>query len=457
MSLLSIALKSIRQRLLASVLTGLSVALGVALMVAVLIINGVVSQMFSQSGSSYHLIVGPKGSDLQLVLSSVYRISPPIENLPWRFLKDLEVDKRVEMAIPIALGDTTEQGNFPIVGTYPQYFKIGYALNSPYQVRGDWLKGTWDAVIGSQVAQQNGWDIGATFRLIHSGQEEHVHEEEFTVKGVLAPTGTPNDRTVFVHLDGFFLLDSHDKPVDEAVARMSDFYGVPPETVREWYAADLKELEAHSHEGHDHEGHHHHPVSDLQKEVTAVFVVTRSAPNSRLPAELSQSIAAQQLQTELKKGFKAMGVNPIIVMQRLMQDLVGNIRLALLLLTGLIIAVSGIGIFVSIYNSMADRKREIAILRALGARRQTVFSVVLIESILLCVGGGLSGLLLGHGLVFIAAPIIAARSGGLLIDPYSFELVELVIIPAMIALASLVGFLPALTAYRTDVANALSS
>jgi putative ABC transport system permease protein len=324
-------------------------------------------------------------------------------------------------------------------------------------VRGDWLKGTWDAVIGSQVAQQNGWDIGATFRLIHSGQEEHVHEEEFTVKGVLAPTGTPNDRTVFVHLDGFFLLDSHDKPVDEAVARMSDFYGVPPETVREWYAADLKELEAHSHEGHDHEGHHHHPVSDLQKEVTAVFVVTRSAPNSRLPAELSQSIAAQQLQTELKKGFKAMGVNPIIVMQRLMQDLVGNIRLALLLLTGLIIAVSGIGIFVSIYNSMADRKREIAILRALGARRQTVFSVVLIESILLCVGGGLSGLLLGHGLVFIAAPIIAARSGGLLIDPYSFEPVELVIIPAMIALASLVGFLPALTAYRTDVANALSS
>jgi putative ABC transport system permease protein len=238
---------------------------------------------------------------------------------------------------------------------------------------------------------------------------------------------------------------------------MSDFYGVPPETVREWYAADLKELEAHSHEGHDHEGHHHHPVSDLQKEVTAVFVVTRSAPNSRLPAELSQSIAAQQLQTELKKGFKAMGVNPIIVMQRLMQDLVGNIRLALLLLTGLIIAVSGIGIFVSIYNSMADRKREIAILRALGARRQTVFSVVLIESILLCVGGGLFGLLLGHGLVFIAAPIIAARSGGLLIDPYSFEPIELVIIPAMIALASLVGFLPALTAYRTDVASALSS
>jgi putative ABC transport system permease protein len=135
---------------------------------------------------------------------------------------------------------------------------------------------------------------------------------------------------------------------------------------------------------------------------------------------------------------------------------VGNVRLVLLYLTGLIVLVAGISIFVSIYNSMADRKREIAVMRALGARRETVFTIILAESLLLCLGGGLVGLLLGHGIVFAAAPIVEARSG-LLINPLAFEMSELVIIPITIALAGLVGFLPGMTAYRTDVAGALSS
>jgi putative ABC transport system permease protein len=127
-----------------------------------------------------------------------------------------------------------------------------------------------------------------------------------------------------------------------------------------------------------------------------------------------------------------------------------------LVLTTLIIIVSGVGIFVSIYNSMSDRRREIAILRALGAQRSKVFSVILLESLILCVGGGLLGLALGHGLVLIAAPIVEARSG-LLINPLAFEATELWLIPAMIAMATLVGFLPGLTAYRTDVAAALAN
>jgi putative ABC transport system permease protein len=147
-------------------------------------------------------------------------------------------------------------------------------------------------------------------------------------------------------------------------------------------------------------------------------------------------------------------VNPVLVMRNLMENLVGNVRLALMVLTALIILVSGIGIFVSIYNSMSDRKREIAIMRALGASRRTVFSVILFESILLCVVGGVVGLILGHGLVFVASPIVAARSG-LIIDPYHFESIELLLFPILIAMASLVGFLPGLTAYRTDVAKAL--
>jgi len=113
-----------------------------------------------------------------------------------------------------------------------------------------------------------------------------------------------------------------------------------------------------------------------------------------------------------------------------------------------------VSIFVSIYNSMADRKREIAIMRALGARRQTVFSIILAESVLLCVGGGALGILLGHGLVFAAAPFVEAQTG-LLINPLAFETTELWLLPLMVVFASLVGFVPGMTAYRTDVAEAL--
>ena len=127
----------------------------------------------------------------------------------------------------------------------------------------------------------------------------------------------------------------------------------------------------------------------------------------------------------------------------------------LLFLTGLIVVVAGIGIFVSIYNSMADRRREIAIMRSLGAHRTTVLGIILGEAVLLCVGGGTLGFLLGHGLVVIAAPIIEARAG-LLIDPWKFEWLELFLFPALLVMAVLVGLLPALTAYRTDVAQSLS-
>jgi len=449
MNLLTIAFKSIQQRWLPSFLTGLSVALGIALMIAVIILNGVVTNIFKQSGSGYDLVVGAKGSDLQLVLSTIYHIDNPIENLPWRFYKELSELPYVERAIPVNIGDTTEVGNFPIVGTTPQYFLVDYVPDKSFLIQGDGLRGTWDAVIGSQVARKNGWKVGSQFKMVHAGQADHVHDELFTVRGVIAPTGTPNDRTAFVHIDGFFALAGHDKPVDEAITREAKFYGETEAEVREFYKKDLEEIARHQHEeagDHAHH-HHHHDTPDIQKEVTSVLIVMKGEG-------YQAANATNLLQNKLKDGFQAQGANTVQVMDRLLTNLVGNVRYAFLYLTALIIAVSGIGIFVSIYNSMSDRKKEIAIMRALGARRQTVLSIIMLESVLLCVLGGLGGILLGHGLVYFASPIIEARSG-LLIDPIAFDPLELAVIPGLILMAILVGLIPGLTAYRTDVAESL--
>lgn len=446
MNLAVIAWKSVKQRSLASALTSLSVALGVMLMVTVLVIFSVLDSTFSARSIGYDLIMGPKGSPLQLVLSTVYHVNPPIENLPYRFYKEIQKDPRVQEAIPIAIGDTTELGGFPIVGTIPKYFLIDYAPNREFKVDGDILRKPFDAVIGSRVAKVNGWKHGSTFKLVHGGNEGHIHDELFTVVGVLAPTGTPNDKSVFVHLDGFYQIQGHDKPFDEAIRRERDFFGEPPLSEEELAKEVARLNKKYGHEHHDHGDHDHfHDVPELQKDVTSILLLMKSPS------------AAILFAGEWKKSFRpAMAVNPIFPMQQLMVDVLGGVRIMLIFLTSLIVLVSGIGIFVSIYNSMSARKREIGILRALGARRQTVFAIVLAESLLLCIGGGLLGLLLGHGLVFLTAPLVEARSG-IIMNPWVFEPMEAALLPGLFVLATLAGFLPGVLAYRTDVADALQN
>lgn len=444
MNLFTIAFKSIKQRWLASSLTSLSVALGVMLMVGVLVFHGIVERIFAQQSIGYDLVIGPKGSDLQLVLSSVYRISPPIENVPYLYYEQLKHHRWVKTAVPIALGDLTDKGSFPIVGTTGEYFTVPYrpaqkGEDEPPKFLIRWdddhqepatFTQELDAIIGSEVARRNGWDLGSKFRLIHGGVQDDVHKEQFTVVGVMKRTNTPNDKTVFVPLEGFYAIAKHAKPETEMRQRMEDFFD-RKYTSEEW--DDLRRKKW------------------ALREVTSIFVNVRRRPQD---SDADASVLAVRLQSEINSGYSARAVNPIVPMKRLMDNVVGNIRKAVLALIGMIIAVSGVSIFVSIYNSMADRKKEIAVMRALGARRTTVFSIILAESVLLCFGGGLLGIAAGHGLVFAAAPFVESQTG-LIIDPWSFEKFELVVMPVLLIMASLVGFVPGMTAYRTDVAEAL--
>jgi putative ABC transport system permease protein len=255
---------------------------------------------------------------------------------------------------------------------------------------------------------------------------------------VLAPTGTPNDRAVFVHLQGFYHIPGHEKPKAEAEQKAKVLRGeVDGDLLKPAPAFEDKNAPvsaATSSEAGE--------LPDDQKEVTAILV------------RMKRLALGPIFQSTVNKGITAQAANPLAEIMKLLRNVVGNIRTMLVVMTCLIIIVSGVSIFVSIYNSMSDRRKEIAVMRALGARRSTVLSIILAESILLCLGGGVLGLVLGHGLVWAASPIIEARSD-VLIDPVSFEWVELILLPVLIVLASLVGLLPGLTAYRTDVAKSL--
>ncbi|MGD0900622.1 MAG: FtsX-like permease family protein [Thermoguttaceae bacterium] len=427
MSLWKVAWRSIQQRALASALTAVSMALGVSLVVAVLVIYKVVEKSFHRGGEGYDLIVGAKGGGrLELVLASVYYIGQPQENIPYSYYKELRegrLSEFVDLAIPICLGDNYE--GYRVVATTPEMLgELKQMGDQPYQFaeggRNFEPDAYFEAVVGATVARKTGLGVGDTFRPTHdiAGQEQHKHRP-FTVVGVLEPTGTPNDQALFINIEGFYRIGGH----------------------------TAAKGEAHHDEDDDEHEHEHAAVPEERKGVTAVLVRTDEHKGAMVTDHLAREINGDKL---------AQAAIPAKEIALLFEKIIGDIEMVLLWFGIMIVLVAGIGIMVSIYNSMSDRRHEIAIMRSLGASRGTIMLVILMESILLSLGGGLLGLALGHGLIAALGPTIAAKTGfsmGLL----QFRGAELILIPGLILLASAVGYLPAVAAYRTDVSKSLGA
>jgi putative ABC transport system permease protein len=434
MSLLGIAWRNIRQRLLTSLLTALSLALGVALVVATLVTGGIVKQAFeSGSGLGYNMIVGAKGSPLQLVLNSVYLISKPIENVSWDFYQqflpaagrtdgvDGTFAASTNVAVPICMGDYYR--GYRVVGTNAAYFDrltVGggrpFTFSAGRNFREDEFFG---GVLGSAVAASLGLKVGDAFAPTHGADDGKVHDP-FRVAGILARTDTPVDRGVFVNMEGFYLQDGHAKPLEDGAGEAA---AVDPPA----------------------DGPRRLPFA--QREVTAILLDTAALPG--LPAELT----AMGLRTAINEGRDGQAALPIAEIRQLLDLFVRPLELLLLLVTALVVVVSAIGILVSMVGSSLERSRDVAIMRALGARRGTVLAVVLIEAVLLAVGGGLAGWLLGHLLVGALSPLITTNAGVSASVLSAAPGAELLLVPFLVALAILAALLPAVVAYRTDVAK----
>jgi putative ABC transport system permease protein len=435
MTLLGIAWRNIRQRFLTSGLTALALALGVTLVVATLVIGNAVTQAFnSGSGLGYNMIVGAKGSPLQLVLNSVYLISRPIENVPWSFYEDFlpgsaradgadgQFAGSVATAVPICMGDYFR--GFRVVGTNAAYFdRLTLGDGRPFRFAAganfrddDFFAG----VLGAAVAARLGLRVGDAFSPTHGADDGAVHDP-FRVVGILARTDTPVDRGVYVNMEGFYLQEGHAKPVAGAETSQPRSAGGPPA-----------------------------PLPAAQREVTAILLETSA------PAGLPASLMAMQLRTTVNEGRDGQAAEPVREIAQLLDLFVRPLELVLLLVTSLVVVVSALGILVGMLGSSLERSRDVAIMRALGARRTHVLATVLIEAVLLAVAGGLAGWLLGHLLVAAIGPLVATDAGVSLGVFSAAPVAEVLLVPFLIGLAILAGLMPALAAYRTDVARWLS-
>jgi len=467
MSLWKIAWRSIQHRSLASGLTAFSMGLGVALVVAVIVIYGVLDQSFRRSAQGYDLIVGPKGSPLELVLATMFYSRPIEDTIPYDYYKQLSTGRyspEVEVAIPIAMC-----GHFrghPVVATTPDFFdKLQYMGTRHYsfrQGRNMDAGADFEAVIGYTAARKTGLGIGDRFQSAHGS---HEHTDEFTVVGVLAPTGTPNDQALFTNIEGFFEMHGHDSgsAFDKVFGRKKEDKGIG-ETM-----PDAHDDHDHADDDHDHEPSGGH--SPASRRISAVLVVTKmkeaqatatinAVTGMQEEVKIRQSqevrnIAVMALPQRIGADLDAQAVKPLVEIASLFENIIGNVQLVLIILAVLVVVVAGIGMMVSIYNSMAERRQEIAIMRALGARRLTVGMIILLESILLSLGGGVIGMFIGHGLIAVLGPFIT-EAVKIVVNPLQFQWAELILVPGLIVLASVVGYLPAAIAYRTDVAQSLS-
>jgi len=428
-----------QQRALASSLTGLSMALGVALMILVIVIHKVTVEQFQSDAQGYHLIVGgSKGGDVQLVMNTVFHIGNPLYPIPYKYYTDFTNGKYArytKVAVPYCIGDSYHRDGhkFRVVGTTPALFNdLAYGANDDgTDKKYEFSAGNnfdasrfFEAVIGSVAASKTGLQVGDSFQPTHgmsAGGDKHI---EFKIVGILKPTGTSNDRALFVNMEGFFLLEGHALPMKGADESYKPSGEVDPNDPNRGFK----------------------PLPIERREVTSILVLCNDGPTN-----------AMDLDYAINKGKDrtAMAVKPAYVVQDLLDNIVGPIRLVLLVLTILIILVAGISILVSIYNSMSERSHDIAVMRALGASRSAVMGIILVESILLSLLGGIAGVLLGHAVIGLVSPFIEAQAG-IVLKFWQFNWQESLLIPGLVAFASLIGFLPALTAYRTDVGKALA-
>jgi len=443
MSFWKIAWRNMQQRALASSLTGLSMALGVALMILVIVIHEVTVEQFESDAQGYHLIVGgSSGGDAQLVMNTVFHIGSPPYPIPYRYYRqfvDGAYAPYTKTAVPYCIGDSyhINGSRFRVVATTPELFeKISYGANDDgsdkrYEFRagGRNFKADhfFEAVIGSVVASKSGLKVGDTFEPTHGMSATGDKHIDFKIVGILKPTGTSNDRALFANMEGFFLLEGHALPPEALSADEAAAYkpvgSIDPEDPNRGFG----------------------PLPESQREVTSILVLC------------NDDIGMMTLDHKINKGKDrtAMAVKPGYFVQDMLDNIIGPIRLVLLVLTILIIVVAGISILVSIYNSMSERSHDIAVMRALGASRAAVMGIIMVESILLSLLGGVAGVLLGHAAIGLISPMIEAQAG-IVLKFWQFNWQESLLIPGLVGFASLVGFLPALTAYRTDVGRALA-
>jgi len=409
--------KSLLQHRLSTVITILSVALATALVMSVFSIRDQAETAFTGGPAGFDAVLGARGSQLQLVLNTVFHLETSPGNIPWAEYTALKNNKHVELAIPYAVGDNYK--GYRLVGTTPELFdKFEYTKGKSFEFQKSgkvFNPDQREAVVGSYVARKTGLKKGSTFNAYHGlyFNKNDRHRKKYEVAGVLKPTNSPSDRVIWVPINQFYMTEGH-------VLRGGG-----------------KGYEAYVH-------YDPRDIPDVHKEVSAVML--------KLKNPASGFKLASSINREGKASTLAWPIGAVLAE---LFEKIGWVTKILTLVAYIVIAVAAGSILASIYNTMNERRREFAILRALGANKGTVFLSVVIEAVTISFIGTLIGFVFYFILISLASFIIRKQTG-VVLDILSIHPVLIITPFVMILLGAVAGVIPAYKACKTDVASSLS-
>jgi putative ABC transport system permease protein len=403
MNLATISLGYLKARRLNTALNVLLLALGVATITLLLLTTSQLEERMQRDARGIDLVVGAKGSPMQIILSSIYQLDVPTGNVSWKQAQELARHRMVKKVIPLALGDNHK--GFRIVGTSHDYV----AHYGARLAQGQLWQAPLEAVLGAEVAAATGLVIGATFVGAHGlgGREgEHMHEmHPYRVVGLLAPTGTVVDRIVMTAVESLWAVHADQHDIKD-VSRVAEL------------------------------------LPDEEKELTALLIqYATPLAVAMFPRYVNQNSEMQAASpaNESARLFAIVGVG------------VNVLRGFALVL----IFTAGLSVFIALYNALSERRYDLAVMRALGASPAKLMSLLLFEGILLATLGALLGVGLGHLMTEVLGfALVHARQVG--VSGMTWVNDELWVVALALGVGVIAALLPAWRASRTDIAGTLA-
>lgn len=429
MNLFSLSWSYVKDKPLTAVLNVLLMSLGIAIILVLLLLNSQLEENLGKNKKGIDLVVGAKGSPLQLILANVYHIDFPTGNIKLEEAKALTRNRLIKSAIPLALGDNYR--GFRIVGTNHDYVKLYQAEVG----KGEMWKKNLDVTIGARVAKQLHLKPGDEFFGAHGvTASDMAHEEaSYRVVGILKPSNNVLDNLILTNIESVWAVHKHEEEDDHKHEGEDHKHGG----------------ENHEHEGEGHEpevGSAHEtgfPAGDADAEITSMLIQFRSP------------LGAVQLPRMINADTNMQAASPAFEVQRLFSLLGIGVNM-IRSFAYIIIVIAGLSIFISLYNALKDRKYDLAIMRSLGASRGKLFVHVVLEGVLITFLGSILGFVLGHVLVEVLASYYE-KSEAVGISGWVFVNREWTVLALSLCVGIFSALIPALNAYRTDISKVLSN
>jgi putative ABC transport system permease protein len=425
MKIIFIAWKNCWQKAGATGLTLLLLSFGVGIISMMLLLENQLNEKFNKNIKDIDFVLGAKGSPLQLILANVYHIDAPTGNIKVSEAQKIIKNPTVKEAIPLAYGDNYE--GWRIVGTTPRYAEFyGVKLNE-----GKVFETPFEVTVGSYAAKELGLKLGQTFKSNHGldkeGEEEEGHDQLFTVVGIYAASGTVIDRLVLTQVESIWEVHDHGDHEESSHA------GIVSAEEHD------HEAEHSAEEGHDHEDEHMH---EEEREVTAYLLI------KRLPM-------APMILPQLVKNTNMQLALPAIEINRLNENF--GIGMSVVKAVAiLIMIISFLSVFISLFNALRERQYELAILRTLGGRRSQLFILILLEGFFMVALGLIIGLVLSRvGITMLSD--MAKDSFHDEFNAFLFLPQEYYLVGITLGLGVVASLLPALRAFFMDISKTLSN